>query len=131
MPEQTSAADAPDDPQAAASGAGPAGPTDATTPTTPAAPAEPAPPAAQDPAERELADEVDAVLRGRLRRAPRYGAFITVGVLAGLVVGLLVPFAGRGGWSAGVALFLSAAGVVIGAVTGAAVAALVDLRSTR
>jgi hypothetical protein len=84
-----------------------------------------------DGVEADVAEQVDAVLRGRVRRAPRYGAFIASGVVIGLVVGLLAPFLGRGGWTGGVALFLSASGVVLGAVTGAAAAALVDLRSTR
>lgn len=79
----------------------------------------------------QVGEEVDAVLRGRLRRAPRYGRFIAAGVVIGLVVGLLAPFLGQGGWTGGIALFLGASGVLLGAVTGAAAAALLDLRSTR
>lgn len=132
MPEQSPAAHGPDDPDSPVphgEGAdraerGRADPAERD-------PADPAERGSADPAERELADEVDAVLRGRVRRAPRYGAFVAVGVVVGLVVGLLVPFAGRGGWDAGVALFLAASGVVVGAVTGAAMAAIVDLRTTR
>ncbi|WP_307844930.1 histidine kinase [Actinotalea solisilvae] len=99
-------------------------------PTPPDAPLpDDAAPGASDPSEEELAHARE----GRVRRAPRFRAFVQAGVVVGVVLGVLAALvlpaeateAGRGT----VAVFTGLAGAVAGAVVGAALAVLADRRS--
>lgn len=91
--------------------------------------------AAAAPAADPTPEELAAAREGRLRRAPRYRAFVQAGVLVGVVLGVLAAFvlpavdteAGRGT----VAVFTGLTGAVLGAVVGAVLAALADRRSVR
>ncbi len=83
-----------------------------------------------EPAREVLAEDVPVAGAARVRRAPRYPAFITGGALllglAGLVWALVVPGSGD---NAGAAAVLTAlTGAFLGAVLGAALAAVLDRR---
>jgi hypothetical protein len=69
-----------------------------------------------------------------LRRAPKVSAFITTGVLVGVVLGWLLAVLGSGtsGEARTGAILLTAGGLgVLGATVGAGLAALADRRSVR
>jgi hypothetical protein len=69
-----------------------------------------------------------------LRRAPKVSAFITTGVLVGVVVGWLLAVLGSGtsGEARTGAILLTAGGLgALGAVVGSGLAALADRRSVR
>jgi len=70
----------------------------------------------------------------RVRRAPRFGAFIRAGVVLGAVVGWIVAMvaSGTSGEARTAAVLISTVGVAaLGALISAGVAAIVDRRSGR
>lgn len=119
-------------------------------PTEPVAPAGPAgavvPETAAEP-EVPTEDELAATARDAyVRRAPKIGAFITVGVLLGALVGLVAALiAGPGSpirpdgsafisaldGQGSVRLLMALSGAAVGALVGAGLAARADRRSVR
>ena len=105
------------------------------------APLEDAPAAGADPTEAEL---LRTAVPATVRRAPRYGAFITAGMIVGLVVGLtlavvldrgsvtdaggVLPFLGG---SNGPRLLSALTGGALGVLVGAGLALWADRRSLR
>lgn len=107
------------------------------------APAEATPAAPHDPTEAELAAVAEPA---RVRRAPKVGAFITVGVLLGALVGLVAALvAGPGSpieadgtafisvleGQGSVRFLMALSGGVVGALVGGLLAVLADRRSVR
>jgi formate hydrogenlyase subunit 3/multisubunit Na+/H+ antiporter MnhD subunit len=83
------------------------------------------------PSELELAS---LAMPATLRRAPRFGRFIGVGVTLGLLAGLVVGFvdAGADDPNGGVALLMAGIGLTfVGALVGALLAVIADARSRR
>jgi hypothetical protein len=91
--------------------------------TEPEVPAEEAPPATP-------ADEPQAPVQVRLRRAPRYRVFVgtgaLLGALAGIVASLLLGDPASLFSSGTTTGYLAAIGLLLGALAGGAVAVLVD-----
>jgi hypothetical protein len=107
------------------------------------APADAPPTARHDPTEAEL---VAVAEPARVRRAPKVGAFITVGVLLGALVGLVAALvAGPGSpieadgtafisvleGQGSVRFLMALSGGVVGALVGGLLAVLADRRSVR
>lgn len=85
-----------------------------------------------EPADFDAADR--EVLPASVRRAPKFGAFITTGVIAGgvlgLILGLVLPNStgvGRGT----VALLVASGFIVLGVVVGGVIAVLLDRGTPR
>jgi hypothetical protein len=74
-----------------------------------------------------------SVRRGRVRRAPRYGAFTGLGVAAGVVVAVVLTFAFPSGrYSYGAVLgYLAVALGLFGALLGAMAGVLAGIRADR
>lgn len=81
------------------------------------------------------------IVEGRVRRAPKYGVFLTAGALLGVLVALILTFATGEETtspltevtysSTQVFGFLALAGIAVGLVVGGAVALLFDRASRR
>ena len=83
------------------------------------------------PSESELAS---LATPATLRRAPRFGRFIGAGVTLGLLAGVVIGFANAGGddTNGGVARVMAGIGLTfVGALAGALIAVIADARSRR
>jgi len=83
------------------------------------------------PSESELAS---VATPATLRRAPRFGRFIGVGVALGLLAGLVIGLLNAGGddANAGIARLMAGIGLTfVGALVGALIAVIADARSHR
>ena len=109
----------------------------ATTGGAPAGAPAPTAPRTARPAADDVPDEdtlAAIATPAAVRRAPRIGAFIRTGVLLGALVGwlLAIIFSGTTGEARTGAILISTVAVAcLGALLGAAAAALADRRSTR
>ena len=92
-------------------------------------PEEPTTPDQPTPSESELAS---LATPATLRRAPRFGRFIGVGVALGLLAGLVIGLLNAGGDdpNGGVARLMAGIGLTfVGALVGALIAVIADARS--
>lgn len=72
------------------------------------------------------------VVRGTVRRAPRYAAFIVVGGIVGLLVALVLVLTAPGSGGLGLVLaFVGGGCALLGALLGGVAAVLADRRSVR